>query len=344
MDSHGNQPPPGSRRRRFVQENASYIPEKTSTIASNVGTNNVDRVAARQREHISVAGAKRMQMNAWHVLPGTRCMVLLILLLIVGIALSRMYHCSDVLLPLRARIALQYSVSALQDLARRLPDILNLAASDTPRITFEESHELRDLAAIRSGASIITPLTSPTYQIIEPWPARLYRKTMESIFQPEFTLSSSPNSTISTSTSAITCWPFVGAQGTVAIRLPEPHQIVSATVVFTSSALLRARVGVPAGFRLWGLISNDHRSLLPSSCLTSNGLFASHLVPLLDGDMDNTIPVLLSEWADETASSSDIAIPSSPCSVPLEMVIFEIKGSQIDAPFTCVNRFGLLGY
>ncbi|KZV67599.1 hypothetical protein PENSPDRAFT_687937 [Peniophora sp. CONT] len=269
-------------------------------------------------------------------------MIFLLIVLIFASALSWIDYRLHARLPFGVPTAFRSSATVLHDLARRLPAWLLPASFEVSHPVSDEPRELRDLATLHSGASIVMPLTTATYRIVEPWSAHYYRKAFESIFQPDFSLSGSPNSTISINTSANTCWPFIGVHGTVVIRLSEPRQIVSASVVFTSSRRLHAQVGVPKGFRLWGLISDSRRGLLPSSCLTPSGLFAPNLVPLLDEQVGNVTPVLLSEWSDETASSSETIIPPSPCAVPLDLVVFELRGSRHDTPFTCINRLELL--
>lgn len=265
--------------------------------------------------------------------------IFLMIVLAFGCALISVY-CR---LPTRGSLfsfnTLRLPSTALYDLDYWFPESLAPVKFEAPQPKVDEQRELQDLADLDSGASIVMRFTTQTYQIDEPWHMRYMRKAIESLSQPDYSLSHTPNSTISTRTSCRTCWPFIGAYGTVGIQLPELRQIVSATILFTSSSRLRTRVGVPRGFRLWGLVPDARRGLLPSSCLIHNDLFAPHLVPLLD----EVFPVLLSEWTDDTDVSTDVTIPYSPCSVPLDFVVFELRGSSSDVPFTCVNRFQMLG-
>ncbi|VDB92157.1 unnamed protein product [Peniophora sp. CBMAI 1063] len=225
-----------------------------------------------------------------------------------------------------------------------------------------EVHELRELGTIESGAYVLDVLTTATYRpktdaiLGIKRVTRPIRRAVESLFNPEYHIADFANSTLDTSTLHNNCWPFEAAYGTVGIRLAHPIQLVSMTVRFTQSELLRKRVGVPRKFRIWGLLPAFDRHRLPAQCSRRDVDFASHLVPLLDGIGGETTaryPLLFSEWvADtlfseyvgETLASSGTTIPSTPCSVPVDTFLLEIWGSGPDAPFTCVNRLHLVGF
>ncbi|KAH9470982.1 hypothetical protein Pst134EA_004892 [Puccinia striiformis f. sp. tritici] len=111
----------------------------------------------------------------------------------------------------------------------------------------------KDFAAFSAGASIIEPLTSPTWNY--------HRKIQSSIipFYRKFQkISGSPSLTVLVSDLSLgTCWPFRGTTGQIGIQLSRTIRIEGITISHVSRPLAYDIRTAPKEFELWGL---DHGS------------------------------------------------------------------------------------
>ena len=185
----------------------------------------------------------------------------------------------DLLAATETASELKNAVVRQSDLNERLRPIENhlkmITTSDDSNLTplgrKDDSRYIRssrkDFASFSAGASIIEPLTSPTWTH-----HRKIRSSKLPFYKTTEKITGSPPVTVLISDLSLgTCWPFHGTTGQVAIRLSRAIWIDGITIGHVSKSLAYDIQTAPKEFELWGL---DNRSQDKRGTLILTGTYS----------------------------------------------------------------------
>nr|CAG8480706.1 2355_t:CDS:2 [Entrophospora candida] len=119
-----------------------------------------------------------------------------------------------------------------------------------------------DYALSSGGAKIISPLTSPTYEM---WPTQWHQRIMAAITGHGITRGKPPITALQPETHVGQCWPFAGPKGQLAVLLSRRIYVTAITYDHVSKDIAMGVTSAPKEFEVWGFVDDVPEVIIDNS-------------------------------------------------------------------------------